>query len=140
MELEGVEVERDCKVDVDIGGPGFWGPRGSGIGEWVKVRLDHRVAVGLLQCGRVAVHRPDIAQDCRVQPSIETSRTDAGISANPVIVDGLVGLQNERVALAGEDLDAVNSELLCADAVRLDDVLLEGLVSHLASYTIGNLP
>jgi hypothetical protein len=37
----------------------------------------------------------------------------------------LVGIQDERVALASEDLDAVDGKRLSVDTVRFDDGLRE---------------
>ncbi len=38
---------------------------------------------------------------------------------DPVVVDGLVGDQNEGVALGGEDFERVNSQRFVTDAVHL---------------------
>ena len=38
-----------------------------------------------------------------------------------VVGDGLVGVEDKRVALAGEDLDGINDLRLVVDSIRFDD-------------------
>ena len=66
--------------------------------------------------------RPVITQDCRVEPAIRCQAgADVRQCANPVVVDVLVGGEDERVALASVDLDLIHGERLVVDGVDLDD-------------------
>jgi hypothetical protein len=46
-------------------------------------------------------------------------------SANPVVSDWLVGLNNDTVTLAGVDIKKIDSKWIVVDAINLDD--LEGV-------------
>jgi hypothetical protein len=44
-----------------------------------------------------------------------------GRSGDPVVVDGLVGGDDDAVALAGVDIDKITSDWLVGDTVDFDD-------------------
>ena len=86
-----------------------------------EVRLDERVAAASLVRGRLDCRGAVVAQDSRVDATIETRGTNLRQSANPVVVDVLVSGEDERVALACVDLDFVHGERLVVDGIDLDD-------------------
>jgi hypothetical protein len=89
----------------------------------VKVSFEERGAVGRVRRDGVRVGSTDIAQNGRIETSSKSSATNVGVSTNPVVGDGLVGIQDERIPLAGEDLDAVNSVRSVIYTVNLNDSL-----------------
>ena len=91
------------------------------LDEGVEVDLVEEVLGRLLGRRRFDGVRSGIAQDSRVDSIRETDVTKVGISADPVIVLGLVRFENEWVTLTRVDLNRVNDQRLCRDAVRLDD-------------------
>ena len=125
LELEGGEVEHHVEVDIDIGGTRESNSGCGGVGEGVEVGLKQRGAVGCLGGGGVRGGSASIAKDGRVETAVESSGTNVGVGADPVVVDGLVGVEYERVALSGEDLDTVDGEGLNVDTIGFDNRLFE---------------
>ena len=122
LELESGEVEDHVKVDVDISSANRSDSRSSRVSEGVEVGLEEGDAAGRVG-GRVGFSGSDVTENGRVETTVEAGRSDVGVSADPVIAHGLVGIKHERVALAGENLDAVDGEGLGVDTVRLDNGL-----------------
>lgn len=84
------------------------------LGECNDIRLDRR--------SRVGVGCTLIPQDRRIEPIVEGSRVSVvGFSTNPVVGDRLIGIEDERVPLAGEDVDGVHSVGLSGFPVGFDD-------------------
>ncbi len=115
-------VEREGEVERVVDAAGHSGAGRSEVRERDEARLRERVAAASLRRRRLDIVRAGIAEDGRVHTAGERSRTDVRERANPVVVHGLVSRQDERVPLAGEDLDLVNREGSVADSVHLDDV------------------
>jgi hypothetical protein len=125
LELEGCKVEHHVEVDIDIGSTRESNSRRSGVGEGVEVGLEQGGAVGRLGGSGVHVGSASITKDGGVKTTVESSGTDIGVCADPVVVYGLVGVEHERVALSGEDLDAVDGEGLDVDTIGFDNRLLK---------------
>jgi hypothetical protein len=89
----------------------------------MEISFKQGVTVGLLRRGGVFVSGADVAQDRGVKTSIKPGRADVRVRTNPVVAWILSGLENERVALTSEDLDAVDGERFGVDSVCLDDRL-----------------
>lgn len=89
----------------------------------MQVALFQRVGVGRLRRSRVSLGGSGVAQDRRVEPASESGGSDVGVGTNPVVGDGLVGGENERVALPSEDLNAVYRVWLDIDTVDFDNGL-----------------
>ena len=123
LELQGRDVKDDVHVERHISGSERRSSWGSGVGERVQVGFVERVAIGRLGRSRVGVGGTDVPEDGRVDTASEALSTDVGVGANPVIGDGLVGSEYERVTLTGKDVDAVDSEWLDAYSVDLNDRL-----------------
>ena len=127
LELERSEVEKNVKVEVNISGAWGGDTRSSGVSERVEVGLEHWSAVGGLGSGGIGDGGSGIAQDGGVNTSSEASSADIRVRANPVVVYGPVGTESERVPLAGEDLDAVDSDRHHVDTVNFEDGLSQGV-------------
>lgn len=119
-ELETSEVEQDIEVEIDVRSARLGDTRGSGIGKGMKVSLKQGGAIGGLRRGRVGVRGASIAQDSGVDTSDEASSTNVRVRADPVVAHRPVGAENEGVALARENLDAVDCDWHYADAVDFD--------------------
>jgi len=76
-----------------------------------------------LSCCRVLVRGEDIAQDGGVDATSEVLGTNVGLSPDPVIPDGLIGVEHKRIALASKDLDGVDSQWLDIYTINLNDCL-----------------
>ena len=62
-----------------------------------------------------------IPQDGRVQAPVETNSAQVGIGANPVVVNGLVRVEDEGISLASEYLNLIHNQRLSVDTVNLDN-------------------
>lgn len=89
----------------------------------MEVSLKEGSAVGGLRGHGVGIGGTVVAQNRGVETAGEASGAKVRICADPVVCDGLVGVQNEGVALAGENLDAVDRNGHDVDAVDFDDSL-----------------
>ena len=118
-EVGAVEVEVEVDRDVDTAGNSLTG-RGEVL-EGDEVGLGEDSRAGALGGRGLNLGGAVVAEDGRVDAAIEGERADVGEGADPVVVDGLVGGEDERVALACVDLDLVNGEGLVVDRVDLDD-------------------
>lgn len=87
----------------------------------MEVGLNHGVRVGRLGARGVGVGCTDISQDRRVDASRESGGADVGIGADPVVVNGLVGVKDEGEALPSKDSDAVDGERDDVDSVDFND-------------------
>ena len=119
-ELGAVEREREVQREVDAADRGRAGCRE--VRERHERRLDERVAAPRLSGGRLDRVRAVVAEDGGVHAAGEGLGADVGERADPVVVDGLVGGEDERVALPGEDLYLVDGERGVVHGVDLDDV------------------
>lgn len=88
---------------------------------YMKVGLNQRQHARRLCCRRVLRRSTHISQDSRVDAIREPRVTVVRVCTNPVVAHRLIRVQNERVPLAGEDVDRVNLELLVVDAVNFND-------------------
>ena len=95
--------------------------RRRGVVERHKGGLDERRGAVRLRRGRLREGRTEVAEDRRVHAPCEVGRAAVGERADPVVIDGLGGGEDERVALPGEDLDGIDGERLVVDRVDLDD-------------------
>ena len=86
-----------------------------------KIRLVEREHTGGLVRRGLNRRSTFVAEDGRVDAAVEAGRALVRDSTEPVVVDSLVCGEDERVALAGEDLDLVDDEGLVVDTVDLDD-------------------
>lgn len=78
-----------------------------------------------------------VAQNGEVEPTGKARGTAVGVRAYPVVPDGLGGVNNDRVALARVDLDAVNYQRLGALSIGLDDSLKPNRNKVCSSDTVG---
>ena len=86
-----------------------------------QVRLDQGGGAGRLVCARLDGGGTNVAQNRGVDPPVEGRGALVRERADPVVVDGLIGGEDERVALPGEDLDGVDRERRVVDRIGLDD-------------------
>lgn len=116
-------VEGEEKVDmVDVGTIWLVTTGNARVVEWVEVCFEKRVA----RCrgssrGRVLVGCTGVTKDSRVDTTGEGSTSTVGLGSNPVVVDGLVGVEHEGIPLSSEDLDRVNRQRLRIDTISFDD-------------------
>ena len=118
-ELRAVERHRQAQRIVDALRDRLAG-RGSMV-QGHKGRFGERGRAVHLGRGGLSQGRAHIAEDRRVDTPGEVGGAAAGERADPVVADGLVGGEDERVALAGEDPDGVDRERLVVDGVGLND-------------------
>lgn len=89
-----------------------------GLDEWVGERPDP--FKGLFdRC-------PRVSEDRRVKSIIEVRSVACRVDANPVVVDGLIGFENEGVTLSRVYWNRVDSQRFCKLSVGFDD--REGVV------------
>ena len=125
VDLEGERSKVKDSVQVDVNVRTTWnGKAWSGrIGERVEVDLVENDWARVLGGGRVGGRSSDVAKDSGVDTASETWRTKVGKRANPVVSDGLVGIQDHGVTLTGKDAKLINDQRLSVDTVCLDDCL-----------------
>jgi hypothetical protein len=79
--------------------------------------------------GRVCVRSTSVAENGGVDATGEASGTDVGVGTDPVVADGLVGIEDDRVTLTGEDLEAIDGKRSVVDTIDFDDGLCDICVS-----------
>jgi hypothetical protein len=137
---EGRKVEADIQVDLNVCAANLGKPGHTNVGQWVEVCLAKRLDTGRVLRIRVAVLGPMVPEDGRVDTAREAVITEVGYTSDPVIIDLLVGIQDEGVTLADagtqalvesslflgvhigvQDLDGIDDERLGADTIGFDD-------------------
>lgn len=93
----------------------------SDVSERHEARLLQQVGAAGIGCVRLDGVRAVVAQDSRVDATRDGDGTDVRNGPEPVVTDVLVGIEHERVALPGEDLDGVRSDWVDIHSVGLDD-------------------
>lgn len=74
----------------------------------MEIDFSHRVRG--VDVGRAGLdkRRSLVAQDSRVDTVLETCGAGAGVATNPVVANGLIGVENKGVALRSEDINGVH--------------------------------
>jgi hypothetical protein len=67
----------------------------------VQVGLNERGGTGGSRRRGIDIVRTNVAQDGGVDAVVEACSTAVGDGADPVVVDGLVGIEDERITLCG---------------------------------------
>ena len=96
-------------------------PGGGRAVERDQVRLDEGGGAGRLVRAGLDGRGTCVAQDCRVDPAVESRSALVGERTDPVVACSLVRGEDERVALPCEDLDGVDRERRVVDRIGLDD-------------------
>ena len=89
----------------------------------MEIRLIERLDRYSLIRSRFGHRCTFVAKNGGVDTTNKAGSSKVGVSTNPVVGDGLVGIQDERISLASEDLDAVNSVRSVIYTVNLNDSL-----------------
>jgi len=121
VEEEGGKVKHDVQINVDVSTARGGSSRHSRKNERVEGCLDKRCRAGRRVCRihcRVLRWGPCIAENSQVVVVSEIpSRRQ---SANPIVVNGLVGSNDNRVTLTDEDLNRIDGKGLDVRAFNFD--------------------
>lgn len=64
-----------------------------------------------------------VPEDRRVETACESLAANIGQGANPIIINGLVCIQNKGIALSRKYLNRVDGKRHCIDAIDFNDGL-----------------
>jgi hypothetical protein len=113
-----IELERNDNVSITEGRTSWsrWRIQRMEICQVELTARTQRLVGGFL------VGSTDITEDCRVDAIVKGGICSVvRLSTNPVIVDGLVGIENKGVSLGSENLHSIHSNRLSIHSVGLDN-------------------
>lgn len=89
----------------------------------MKVRLAKRLLGYELGGGRLGKGGTLISKNGGVDPSVEGGISQVWLGTNPIVVDRLIGLEDERVPLTCEYFNLINDNRVNANCVNFNDGL-----------------
>jgi len=116
------QIQRDLEVEHDVGAARVRCAGNGRVDQRVEIRLDKGQGARRVR-RRICVVRAGIPKNRAVRAVDEAlvAPRELRRSPDPIVVDLLVGREDEGVALGGEYLNRVNRERLVCDAVYLDN-------------------
>lgn len=90
----------------------------------MKVILNQTIAKGPDLSGRIRIGCACITKNGRISPTNEALGTIARISTDPVIINRLVCVEDERIALTRINLERIDRQRIGANCVGFNDSLM----------------
>ena len=115
-------VESKVKIQQEISTAYLRPSRSGKVGERNKLRFYERIGAGGLISGGISGGvRPQVSQNTRVDTTTESGGSQVRVCADPVVADGLICIQDERITLSSEYLNLIYHQRLDVDAVDFND-------------------